>query len=272
MKKILVIMSAVSMLFCAASAQSNSVWKKQTRLITSATDNTSAAKIGKRGTITVGGNINCMELEYDDVKSDTRIGGGGNFELAFNVVRSRTRNLGMDVVVPISYNYMKTRFSDYDASVKYQRTELPVVLRPYFRYAVSKDLLITPFIQGGVGAMILNYKGSIAGAGADVNEGTFMYTFGGGVEFQLYKYVALTPKISYTGIAGESDEWRNNVDLERDLKFSLEAAFQLTRGWAFVAEYSYMMGNDATLTLPVLGRLDRDCAAHVVQLGFRYGF
>ena len=245
MKKILVIMSAVSMLFCAAAAQSNSVWKKQTRLITSATDNTSAAKIGKRGTITVGGNINCMELEYDDVKSDTRIGGGGNFELAFNVVRSRTRNLGMDVVVPISYNYMKTRFSDYDASVKYQRTELPVVLRPYFRYAVSKDLLITPFIQGGVGAMMLNYKGSS---------------------------VALTPKISYTGIAGESDEWRNNVDLERDLKFSLEAAFQLTRGWAFVAEYSYMMGNDATLTLPVLGRLDRDCAAHVVQLGFRYGF
>ncbi len=272
MKKILVIMSAVSMLFCAASAQSNSVWKKQTRLITSATDNTSAAKIGKRGTITVGGSLNSMDLKSNGVKSDTRIGGGGNLEIAFNVVRSRTRNLGMDVVLPFSYSYMKSSFPDQNLDAKYQRTELPVVLRPYFRYAVSKDLLITPFIQGGVGAMILNYKGSIAGAGADVNEGAFMYTFGGGIEFQLYKYVALTPKISYTGIAGESDEWRNNVDLERDLKFSLEAAFQLTRGWAFVAEYSYMMGNDATLTLPVLGRLDRDCAAHVVQLGFRYGF
>lgn len=272
MKKILVIMSAVSMLFCAASAQSNSVWKKQTRLITSATDNTSAAKIGKRGTITVGGSLNSMDLKSNGVKSDTRIGGGGNLEIAFNVVRSRTRNLGMDVVLPFSYIYMKSSFPDQNLDAKYQRTELPVVLRPYFRYAVSKDLLITPFIQGGAGAMILDFSGF----GTDINQGAFMYTFGGGIEFQIYKYVALTPKISYTGITGESEEWRSTIDAERDLKLSLEAAFQLTRGWAFVAEYSYMMFNDGNITAlsgtaaALNGESER--SAHVVQLGFRYGF
>ena len=276
MKKSLITLSAITMLFCAFSAQAATTWQKQKRLIDSAIDNTSASNIGKRGTITFGGSVNRMGLKYSNtqgsIKSDTKIGGGGFFDISFNAVKNKYDNLGLDVVIPISYQYMQTEFSSttaYLGDMEYQRTELPIVLRPYLRYAFSEDFVVSPFIQGGVGVMFSSYDN-----GNRVNDTTFMYTFGGGIEFQLWKKLAITPKFTYTGIAGESNTWSRRVDLENDMKISLEAAVQLTRGWAFVAEYSYDWGNNASADWSAsgFGIIDRDCDVHLVRVGFRYGF
>ena len=264
MKKILIIVS-IACAFCAVNAQSLSHWKHQKRLIESVERTGSASSLGKNS-ISFGGSLN--KHSHDDFLKGN-IGGGAWFELNLATYKSVNRNFGIDVSLPIEYNYISVdgKNSADGLDVTYSRTNIPVQLKPYFRYAFSKNFIVSPFVFASAGASIndMDYKYS----GTKVYGSTecfFMYNFGAGAEFLIYKGLAITPKFTYTAITGMDDI--GNVGyldgFKRGYEFSVEAAIQLVREWTFLIEYAYSFNNECSV-------LD-DINGHTVRAGFRFGF
>ena len=278
MKKILIIVS-IACAFCAVNAQSLSHWKHQKRLIESVERTGSASSLGKNS-ISFGGSLN--KYHNDDVLKGN-IGGGAWFELNLATYKSVNRNFGIDVSLPIEYNYISVDGKDVsynsahinEGSVNYSRLDIPIQLKPYFRYAFSKNFIVSPFVFARAGASIndMDYKYS----GTKVYGSTecfFMYNFGAGAEFLIYKGLAITPKFTYTAITGMDDitavgtsfdgKWGYLDGFKRGYEFSVEAAIQLVREWTFLIEYAYSFNNECSV-------LD-DINGHTVRAGFRFGF
>ena len=123
MKKILIILS-IACTFCAVNAQSLSHWKHQKRLIESVERTGSASSLGKNS-ISFGGSLN--KYHNDDVLKGN-IGGGAWFELNLATYKSVNRNFGIDVSLPIEYNYITVdgKESADGLDVTYSRTNIPV--------------------------------------------------------------------------------------------------------------------------------------------------
>ncbi len=263
MKKILITLSIIALALCSANAQKSSSWKSQKLLIGSATQTESAAKLGKKGTLSFGGSLNRVDQDY----IDGNIGGGAYIDLQMAAFKSANKNFGIDVSIPVKFDYMSADDKTDTTSLRYSRTDIPVQLLPYFRYAFSKNFVVSPFLFAGAGVSINHVK--LEGVGSR-DETAFMYKFGGGVEFLVYKGLALTPKFTYTKLS-DVDDYSKVVGLdngtllfETTKEFAVEAAIQLVRGWAFTVEYAYQFDNE--------GFFADDVNGHFVRAGFRFGF
>ena len=260
MKKIIIVLSVVALAISSANAQSNSTWKRQKLLINSATQVESAAKLGKKGTLSIGGSLNRVDQDY----IDGNIGGGAYLELQMAAFKNSNKNFGIDVSIPVKFDYMSADDKTDITSLRYSRTDIPVQILPYFRYAFSRDFVVSPFLFAGAGVSINHVK--LEGVGSR-NETAFMYKFGGGIEFLVFKGLAITPKFTYTKLS-DVDEYSNydhsTALFETTKELSIEAAIQLVRGWAFTVEYAYQFDNEGFFTDDVNG--------HFVRAGFRYGF
>ena len=269
MKKITIIMSVLAVITTAFASYGATLGQKQLLKINAATYE-SAGKIGKKGTIYIGGSVNKIEQDY----VDGNIGGGGQLELALNVFQSKDKVFGLDVALPVNYSYFSASegASGYDiASIKYNRVDIPVQIRPYFRHAFSKNFMITPFVFASAGVGI--HSSQLQSVWGDVSENgaCLSYNFGGGVEFQLYKDVAITPKFTYFGTSGLEDNFpaygitnTTLAGINKNYEFAIEGAVKLVRGWTFVAEYAYQFNGEGYGT--------DDINAHIVRAGIRFGF
>ena len=227
MKKSLIIIS-IACAFCAVNAQSLSHWKHQKRIIESVERIGSAGSIGKNS-ISFGGSINKYA---QDNFIDGNIGGGAWFELNCAAFKSENRNFGVDVSLPIDFKYIsldgKNEIAGLD--VRYSRIDIPVQFKPYFKYAFSKNFVVSPFVfaSAGVSVNFIDYKVSeIKIYGSD--KCFFMYNFGAGAEFLIYQDLAITPKFKYTALSGMDDidygYGRGFPDgFESGYEFSVEAA------------------------------------------------
>ena len=270
MKKLLIIVS-IACAFCSVNAQSLSHWKHQKRLIESVERSGSAGSLGKNS-ISFGGSLN--KYSNDDF-IDGKIGGGAWFEVNCAAFKSANRNFGIDISLPVEYNYIsvegKSKYDIEALDVSYSRIDIPVQFKPYFKYAFSKNFIVSPFVFASAGASInfIDYKAY--GEKIYGSDGCyFMYNFGAGAEFLIYQGFAITPKFKYTAISGMDDAMINDIEigspdgLERGYEFSVEGAIQLTREWTFLVEYAYSFNNEC------LG-LD-DINGHKVKVGIRFGF
>ncbi|MBO5255099.1 MAG: hypothetical protein J6B07_04660 [Opitutales bacterium] len=272
MKKIIVLLSAMAMAFSMADAQSLSTWKQQKRFIDAAAKD-SVGKIGKRGTISFGGSVN----EMNNGSMSEELSGGAWAEFSMAAYKNRYHNFGIDVSVPINYNNFNTDGKDtlLDSTIDYNRLDIPVQIKPYLKYAFSKNLVVAPFVFASVG-MSYNDVDMKATDGTSLykdNSFELMYNFGGGAELQIYKFIALTPKVTYTKVSGMDKVTQDNEfgygtgvfgGINEGWEISLEHAVQLVKGWTLLAEYAYNFDNE--------GFAQDDIKAHIVKFGFRFGY
>ena len=266
MKKIIVLLSVMAMAFSMADAQSLSTWKQQKRFIDAAAKD-SVGKIGKRGTVSFGGSVN----EMNNGNMSEELSGGAWAEFSMAAYKNRYHNFGIDVSVPINYNNFNTDGkNDLEGSLDYNRLDIPVQIKPYLKYAFSKNLVVAPFVFASVG---MSYNDvDIKSEGESIykdNSFELMYNFGGGAELQIYKFIALTPKVTYTKVSGMDDvdtDWGTGVfgGINEGWEISLELAVQLVKGWTLLAEYAYNFDNE--------GFAQDDIKAHIVKFGFRFGY
>jgi len=146
---------------------------------------------------------------------------GADLELNINVFKCK--NMGLDVALPLQYIY-----SSIDADTDLNGFEFPVALRPYYRAKVSDCILLTPYLEMGIGGRYdhicnNNYRNDNL---------RYVWFAGAGVEVSLCKSFYVTPKYEY---------YRDENFAQLGYRHSLGAEF----GWKFaknmtaVAEYRH---------------------------------
>ncbi len=264
MKKILITLSIVAIAFCSAQAQSLSSWKQQKRFIENA-DRDSAGQIGKKGSLSFGGSLNKF---HEDDSASGNISGGAWLELSCAAYKSANKNFGIDITIPIEFNNISCDGKGTLAGLgfDYDRVDIPVQFKPYYKYAFSKNFIVAPFVFASAGASFNSMELSAGNNKLKYSDCYFMYNFGAGMEILLYNDVAITPKFTYTAVSGMEDypAVGNINGFKKGYEFAIEGAFRLVKGWTFLIEYAYEFNNVAFGSDDING--------HIVRAGFRFGY
>ncbi len=163
----------------------------------------------------------------------TELGVGAFIELSFNLYKDEADTYGVNLALPLAYSWMAGHTSGVRVDI--HQFQFPAYLRPYYRFKVSEDLTITPFLNAGVGGLYTYTDLHMYG---DDNRLDFVWGVGGGVEFMFFKNFAFTPKYEYTRAESSPTTDQNIV--------GAEFAWKFTKNMALFAEYQHIfMGNSS---------------------------
>lgn len=116
------------------------------------------------------------------------------------------------------------------------RVNFPLMLRPYYRFFVSEDVVITPYLNCGAGGAYQYFKGDdMLGTSKDL---AFLWIVGGGVEISFLKDFSFTPKYEWVNFEDNGNAYYQAGGAEFAWKFA--------KNMTVVADYScriYEMAN-----------------------------
>jgi len=142
------------------------------------------------------------------------LGAGAKLEGSLNVYKSCDDVYGLNLAVPLSYDY--TSVSD---ALNLHQFTFPIYARPYYRFFVGEDVVITPYADCGVGGMYA-YEGMTKSS----DDMFFVWAVGGGVEISFLKDFSFTPKYSYSNIESKPSSYYQSVGAEFTWKFTCNMA------------------------------------------------
>lgn len=118
---------------------------------------------------------------------------GAVLEGNINVFLSDDETFGLDINVPLKYNFLGVNEGD-----NYQTFNFPLNFRPFYRFVAAENFVITPYADCGFGGMYSHFNS------ADVEPDGINLTWklGGGVEFSFAKNFSFAAKYSYNAIGG----------------------------------------------------------------------
>ncbi len=162
----------------------------------------------------------------------SEIGTGISAELSFNVYKDETDTYGLNIAGLMLYGWT-AKHAD-GARLDYHSFDFPAYLKPYYRFNVSEDLVITPHMLLGVGGFYEYYDAHSYGNSDTLN---FYWAVGGGVEFQFFNEFAFTPLFEFDRTES------NPVNDEYRLAFIF--AWKFTKDMALFAEYEHIFCNNS---------------------------
>lgn len=188
----------------------------------------------------IGGGINILK---GFPQGGQKLGANAIIEGSINVLSACDDTYGLNLVVPLTFNYISAS-STSDA----YGFQFPVYARPYYRFNVSEDVVITPYGDFGVGGAF-GYTSEEASSEKTL---AFVWAVGAGVEISFYKDFSFTPKYSWFNAQDGGTEYKQVA--------GGEFAWRFASNMTAVAEYSYSFFKEANA---------RD---HAVTVKVRYEF
>lgn len=185
----------------------------------------------------IGGGVNIYKID-----GRQKLGANGALELSINALSFDDDKYGLNVLVPLSFDYISV-----DSESDVYRFAFPLNLRPYYRFDVCEDVVITPFgdfAAGGSYAYVSSY-----GAAKNL---AFLWSLGAGVEISFCEVFSFTPKYTWLN---EEDAGSSYCQIA-----SAEFAWKFADNMVAVAEYGYSFFREASA---------RD---HAVVVKLRYEF
>lgn len=169
-------------------------------------------------------------LFYTGSPKSQKLGGGALLEASINAFNADNDTWGLDLTVPVSYEYMSISSND-DA----HRVSFPLMFRPYYRFDFGDGFVITPYLNCGAGGAY-TYLKSADSASKNL---AFVWIVGGGVEFSFLGDFSVTPKY----------EWYNTEDSSNDYYQApgVEFAWKFAKNMTLVAEYNCRIYQEANM-------------------------
>lgn len=170
-------------------------------------------------------------LFYTGSDSTQKLGGNAVAEISINAFSSADDKWGLNLAVPVAYEYISISSND-----DMHRVNFPLMLRPYYRFFVSEDVVITPYLNCGAGGAYQYFKGDdMLGTSKDL---AFLWIVGGGVEISFLKDFSFTPKYEWVNFEDNGNAYYQAGGAEFAWKFA--------KNMTVVADYScriYEMAN-----------------------------
>lgn len=135
---------------------------------------------------------------------------GAVAQVNVNVFECKDCDFGLDVSVPLQYIYASVN-ADTDA----HQFMFPVNLRPYYRVVKTEDVVITPYLDCGVGGLY-SYMDNVS----DKEDLLFTWQLGAGVEIAFCKDFSFTPKYSYNRVESAPYSYYQVLGAEFAWKFT----------------------------------------------------
>lgn len=161
-----------------------------------------------------------------------KLGGNAAVEISINAFSSADDKWGLNLAVPVAYEYISLS-SNYDL----HRVNFPLMLRPYYRFFVSEDVIITPYLNCGAGGAYQYFKGdNMIGTSKNL---AFLWVVGGGVEISFLKDFSFTPKYEWVNFEDNGNTYYQAGGAEFAWKFA--------KNMTLVADYSCRIYEQANL-------------------------
>lgn len=168
-------------------------------------------------------------LFYTGDGKTQKLGGNALAEISINAFSSADDKWGMNLAVPVAYEYISLSSND-----DLHRVNFPLMLRPYYRFFVSEDVIITPYLNCGAGGSYQYLKSE-----ATSKNLAFLWIVGGGVEISFLKDFSFTPKYEWTNFEDNGNSYYQAGGAEFAWKFA--------KNMTVVADYSCRIYEQANL-------------------------
>lgn len=171
----------------------------------------------------IGGGVNIYKVD-----GRQKLGANGALELSVNALSFDDDKYGLNVLVPLSFLYVSA-----DSETDLYNFSFPLNLRPYYRFDVCDDVVITPFGDFAAG-------GSYAYLSSDSTKKdlAFLWSIGAGVEISFCEVFSFTPKYTWLNEEDGGSAYRQVA--------SAELAWKFADNMVAVAEYGYSFFREAS--------------------------
>lgn len=171
----------------------------------------------------IGGGVNIYKVD-----GRQKLGANGALELSVNALSFDDDKYGLNVLVPLSFLYVSA-----DSETDLYNFSFPLNFRPYYRFDVCDDVVITPFGDFAAG-------GSYAYLSSDATKKNlaFLWSVGAGVEISFCEVFSFTPKYTWLNEEDGGSAYRQVA--------SAELAWKFADNMVAVAEYGYSFFREAS--------------------------
>ncbi len=161
----------------------------------------------------------------------SEIGTGAFLEFVFNACEDDSATYGLNIAIPLEY-YWGAGHSD-GIRADNHAFYFPLHLRPYYKFNVSENLTITPFITAGAGGL---YRYQDAHGYGNADSLDFFWIVGAGVEFTFFKDFAFAPRYDYDRVESNPASYEHIV--------AAQFAWKFAKNMALIAEYQHIFLNN----------------------------